>query len=192
MKNKKGFTMIELLIVIALISIILLLVMTSLTTQRKKARDSVRISDIQKIRLALDEYRLACGEFPQSLELAANNGCPPEVSLADFLPQIPKSPEYSSDSELFPTQGVDYFYAGLSTIPGGRCYEYHIATQLEYGADNNFTDGEQSQFLNADHDFAKFEGPTFTRACAGSDQDFANAENDSYGLYDFRSTQHDF
>lgn len=186
--NKKGFTIIELLIVIAIVAILLALVMASFDAQRKKSRDNVRISDIQTIRLALDNYRLSCGEFPEALELTANNGCQAGVSFADFIGNIPQSPSYSSTNQ---PSSLDYFYAGLSTSPGGRCYEYHIATQLEYGADNDFGDGEQSQFLDSDHDFAQFQGK-YDKRCRNSDLDFDNADDDTYGLYDFRSTKHDF
>lgn len=180
----------EIIIVVAIIGIIMSLVLVSFGKQQKKGRDNVRVADIQNLRLALDSYRLNCGEFPARLDLAANNGCESGVTFGDFILEIPVSPSYADGHNLFPTHGQDYFYAGLSTTTNGRCYEYHIATQLEYGADSNFADGEQSALLSADHDFEKYGGSTYTKKCQSAQEDFVNADDDSYGLYDFRSTKH--
>jgi prepilin-type N-terminal cleavage/methylation domain-containing protein len=190
-KHTKAFTMIELLVVISIIAILLVIILNSFNGHRKKARDNVRIADIQTIRLALDHYRLNCGEFPATLSLTANNGCNTGVSFGDFILEIPQSPEYAEGHMFFPSHGLDYFYAGLSNTVNGRCYEYHIATQLEYGADNSFADNEQGQFLGADHDYAYFAGSRYNQPCLGADEDFEDAEDDGHGLYDFRSAKYD-
>ncbi|PIS13297.1 MAG: prepilin-type cleavage/methylation domain-containing protein, partial [Candidatus Tagabacteria bacterium CG09_land_8_20_14_0_10_41_14] len=55
-KNKKGFTLIELLVVIAIIGILSSVVLASLNSARKKARDARRVADIKQIQLALEMY----------------------------------------------------------------------------------------------------------------------------------------
>ena len=53
---KKGFTLVELLVVIAIIAILSTLSVVALNSARAKARDARRLSDIKQIRTALDMY----------------------------------------------------------------------------------------------------------------------------------------
>jgi len=55
-KKNRGFTLIELLVVIAIIGILSSVVLTSLNSARKKARDARRQSDISQIALAMNMY----------------------------------------------------------------------------------------------------------------------------------------
>ncbi|MFT7016586.1 MAG: prepilin-type N-terminal cleavage/methylation domain-containing protein, partial [Candidatus Paceibacteria bacterium] len=72
--RKKGFTLIEMLVVIGIALTLLVIMLVNLNDSRKKARDNVRVADISTIRLALEEYRVACGVFPTRLDITANNG----------------------------------------------------------------------------------------------------------------------
>ncbi|MFA6464090.1 MAG: prepilin-type N-terminal cleavage/methylation domain-containing protein [Candidatus Paceibacterota bacterium] len=51
--HKKGFTLIELMVVISIISLLSSIVLTSLNTARVRARDARRMSDITELRNAL-------------------------------------------------------------------------------------------------------------------------------------------
>ena len=53
---KKGFTLVELIIVIAIIAVLSVSAMMLLTKWLSKSRDSRRLSDIQTIRKALDVW----------------------------------------------------------------------------------------------------------------------------------------
>ncbi len=53
---KKGFTLVELLVVIAIIAILSTLSVVALNSARAKARDARRLSDIKQIRTALEMY----------------------------------------------------------------------------------------------------------------------------------------
>jgi len=53
---KKGFTIIELLVVMAIIAILAAAALIGLSRQQAKARDTSRISDISKIRTYLADY----------------------------------------------------------------------------------------------------------------------------------------
>jgi len=65
-KNRnKGFTLIELLVVIAVIGLLASIVLVSLGSVRKKARDSRRLSDMKQIQLALELYYDDHNEYPE-------------------------------------------------------------------------------------------------------------------------------
>lgn len=61
---KKGFTLIELLVVIAIIGVLSSIVMSSISSARKKARDNQRISNFREFRTALDMYYTSHGSYP--------------------------------------------------------------------------------------------------------------------------------
>jgi len=192
-KRIKGFTLVELMVIVGLIAIMLVLILISLNRSRVKARDNVRVADIQTIRLALEEYRAQCGVFPDALDLTANNGrrgtC--IITLGDVLGEIPTAPERSNAS-LLSTSVVStasivngYFYAGLSTSINGPCYDYHLGVELEFAENNS---QNRSGYLDEDHDFEEGEG-TYSRRC-GVAPDFGSSNavtDDLNGLYDFRS-----
>ena len=64
MPRKKGFTLIELMVVIALIAIFSSIVMASFTTVRARNRDGKRVSDIREIEKALSLYQIENNVFP--------------------------------------------------------------------------------------------------------------------------------
>lgn len=62
---KKGFTLIEVLVVISLIGIFAALSLVSFTSAQKQARDTVRKSDLKQYQNALESYaNLKTGLFP--------------------------------------------------------------------------------------------------------------------------------
>jgi prepilin-type N-terminal cleavage/methylation domain-containing protein len=69
MSNKKnGFTLIEVLTVIAILGIIALLVFGNFIRSLKKARDSRRKQDLNQIRTALDVYYSVHEAYPTATE----------------------------------------------------------------------------------------------------------------------------
>jgi type II secretion system protein G len=124
--KKRGFTLIELLVVIAIIGILASVVLASLNTARRKARDAQRQSDIKQIKLALEFYFDDCSEYPTTLALATANGCPGTITFADFLPNIPTPPaggtlttyQYDRPGTTEYCVGVDMEGTGNSTVPG--------------------------------------------------------------------------
>lgn len=105
----RGFTLIELLVVIAIIGILSSVVVASLNSARKKARDARRVADVKQLQLALELYfdsSTGSGKYPANLNALAGN----------FIPKVPKDPD-----------GVtDYKYAPLAS-----CISYHLGTTLE-------------------------------------------------------------
>jgi general secretion pathway protein G len=62
--RKNGFTLVEVLIVIAIIAVLATLGITNFSAASKKARDSVRKSDLSAINQALVLYRSDRGNYP--------------------------------------------------------------------------------------------------------------------------------
>jgi len=74
-KKNKGFTIIEILIVIALIAILAVILLTRFKTQVYKANDSKRKEHLDKMKISLQEYYSDKQCFPQELE--CNQYLPP-------------------------------------------------------------------------------------------------------------------
>lgn len=67
MKNKKkGFTIIELLVVVAIIGVLSGVVLGNLSTARAKTRNVNRVSDIDQINKALELYAVGAKAFPST------------------------------------------------------------------------------------------------------------------------------
>jgi len=106
MKQRKGFTLVELLVVIAIIGLISTLAFVSLNSTRARARDAVRLSDVDSIQTALELYYSENDKYPsgtgcisqyQFRKLAkvciSSNGSDDWISdMEDIMPKIPNDP----------------------------------------------------------------------------------------------------
>jgi prepilin-type N-terminal cleavage/methylation domain-containing protein len=122
MKNKNnkksGFTLIELIVSVTIIALLTVVAMVSYTGTNRKARDSRRMADVEKIRMALELYRQGMGStYPSTLtSLTTNN--PPYLQA---IPVGPKSDTYTYNK----TGGYTYTLqatvedAGSSNLPNG-------------------------------------------------------------------------
>jgi len=86
MKNKKGFTLVEMLVVIAIIAILSSIFLVGLGGFRKQAYDTRRISDVQKIQTFLELYYNQNRAYPADLGLLAGLGTIPTdpISKLDY------------------------------------------------------------------------------------------------------------
>ncbi len=66
--NKKGFTLIEMLVVVAIIGLLSSVVVIGVGTARQNARDARRIADIRQIQSIVESYNLMHGSYPENLE----------------------------------------------------------------------------------------------------------------------------
>lgn len=67
MRNKNrqsGFTLVELLVILAIISFLVAAVFLALSRSRQKSRDAKRVADIKQISSALDLFNSHCGAYP--------------------------------------------------------------------------------------------------------------------------------
>ncbi|MBU1046219.1 type II secretion system GspH family protein [Patescibacteria group bacterium] len=102
---KRGFTLTELLVAIAIIGILSSVVLTSMSGTRERAKDGRRISDIKQIQLALELYYDVNSTYPAGVYGG---------ELDTFL-KISKDPD-----------GSNYIYSQLSS---GQ--DYHLGAVLQ-------------------------------------------------------------
>lgn len=109
--NKKGFTLIEMLVVMTIIGVLAGLILTGFDASRKTARDGRRMSDLEQIRSALEMYR-------------ADNASVYPAALATLVPTyiaaLPADP-----------RGYTYYYNRTSS------YAYDLCAYLETGGSDN-------------------------------------------------------
>jgi len=94
--RKRGFTLIEIIIVIVIIGLLTALVVGNLITSLKKSRDTRRKSDLDNIRSALEIYYEDNRRYPVLSEFTAGNNrlCIPvnDCSIKVYMEKVPKDP----------------------------------------------------------------------------------------------------
>ncbi len=88
--GNKGFSLIELLIVIAIIGILVATITVSFSDSRATARDAQRQSDLREIQIAIENYKRAEGQYPAQLSAL--------------------TPRYIVEMPLDPATGEEYLY----------------------------------------------------------------------------------
>lgn len=102
--SRLGFTMIEILVVVAIIALLTTIGIISYTQTNKKARDGKRKADMEQVRAALVLYRTDEGEYPESLDWDTMSPITSYISgtsLHDPLNEPYTQYSYSSDGSTF-------------------------------------------------------------------------------------------
>lgn len=89
MKNKKGFTLLELIIVIGIISIMVMLGSTVYSSVQKRSRDIKRKSDLYIIRSSLQLFKSDNSFYPSRIN---NENDDFNKNYLKIMPSDPKSP----------------------------------------------------------------------------------------------------
>jgi prepilin-type N-terminal cleavage/methylation domain-containing protein len=124
-RDNRGFTLVELLVVVALIALLSSFIMAALTTARARGRDAGRLAQITAIQQALQLYVTDHSSFPTTGTnptcLADSGTCwsgladtDPDIAtaLASYIPSLPADP--------LNTRGVgDRYLLYTGTLPHG-------------------------------------------------------------------------
>lgn len=88
-RNQSGFTLIELMVVMAIISILVLIAVPAFTSHVRQAREAVLKEDLFTMRSAIDSFTADKQKAPQSLDDLVQEG---------YLREIPEDPMTKSTS----------------------------------------------------------------------------------------------
>ncbi len=69
MTNQKGFTVVEVLIVVLIIGLVGTLAVVAVNSARTKQRDAVRLSNVRQVQSALEDYFNESNAYPPGTEL---------------------------------------------------------------------------------------------------------------------------
>ncbi len=83
-KLKHGFTLIELMVVISIISFMSTIVLASLNEVKDKAIDTVTVSNLQQIDMAIFQYKMDNGNYPPQTNLRSYD-CKCNPNFIPFL-----------------------------------------------------------------------------------------------------------
>jgi len=129
-KNKKGFTLIELLVVIAIIGLLSTLAVVSLTSARKKARDSKRVADMKQLQTAMEMFYNTYGTYKPTgcagagtaVSACTDTGA---AGLADFMAGIANFKDPSAPAGTLCTHTTG---GGGDCTPSSPCnYAFTVA-----------------------------------------------------------------
>lgn len=142
-KRKWAFTLIELLVVITIMGILATGAVNVFTTQLQKARDSTRISDLNALRNAIEQFYQDTTNYPTKSASFGDTTTWIGVYLQSWVPEDPRTTNASENSVF------DYLYnvsPDRNTIP---LQEYEISTHFEN--DGNITNRAETDGWDDDY-----------------------------------------
>ena len=114
-RGEAGFTLIELMIVMAIIAILASIAVPNYTANVKHAREAVLKEDLHTMRSAIDSYTYDKQKAPQSLD---------ELVQSGYLREIPKDPFTQRADTWVPAEGsslttLDETQGGIDDVHSG-------------------------------------------------------------------------
>ncbi len=123
-QREAGFTLIELMIVMAIIGVLATLAIPSFVSAIKHAREAVLKEDLQTMRGAIDSYTMDKQKAPQALDDLVQEG---------YLRAVPEDPMTHSKDTWVPDTS-DAMYSLDETEPG--------ITDVHSGSEDTGSDGQ--------------------------------------------------
>lgn len=121
--TSRGFTVLEFLIVIGIMTILIGLILVGLTAARKNARDQGRVSQVQSVVVGLAQFYDICRMYPPTLDGTIAYPCLDNKTLGSLMADI--------DAFAWNTAS-GYHYAALADpLDPGVCTGFHIGSDLE-------------------------------------------------------------
>lgn len=92
-QRARGFTLIEIMVVVAIIAVLATIVIVAYQGFGERSRDSQRTSDVSQIKIALDKYYADNSQYPDAC--GGTEDCPVTAlatPLSQYLKQMPSDP----------------------------------------------------------------------------------------------------
>jgi len=118
MKHQKGFTLIELTIVIVILSILSVVLLVGRDKQIAQARNTERVYEIKAINDATQQYFVDHSSWPANLKSTLTEVCDSNLIPKDCINLIPLTPNYLTEIPQDPLleEGTGY----LISVVNGR------------------------------------------------------------------------
>ena len=119
--NRRGFTLIELMLVVIIIGVLAMMVMPRLVGRSEEARTAAGKADISNISVGLDMFEMHIGHYPASLDELMQKGSNPDTWKGPYLKKAPKDPwgrEYHYKCPGTHNSDYDLYSAGPNGIEG--------------------------------------------------------------------------
>lgn len=134
-KAQQGFTIIELLIVIAIIAILALLVLNNFRGAQAKARDSARINDINNMHTKLEEYYNENSAYPSTFTASTfpgiDGGSLIDADGNSVVIHAPVADQAAADAVTNPGNSNEYLYIPFPTSCTDNCTGYVLKSFVE-------------------------------------------------------------
>jgi general secretion pathway protein G len=134
--RSRGFTILELLVIIAIIAILASAILVSLNGTQEKARDTRRMEDMSSLQKALQLYMIGNGHYPVETSTTTLTGSDPVMSAliaSGAIAQTPTDPSspVSDYSYISNQMGNEYWL--------GFCLETDTIANHTKGCGNTVT-----------------------------------------------------
>ncbi len=129
---KKGFTLVEILVVIAIIDLLATIIMISLSGVGEKGNNARRIEDIRSLHTALISYYY--NETPYHFPNAADSMLDSSELASSYIIEIPEDPDPLDNGyfyEAFQRDG-----SSACTTAGNNCKQFILCADLEPAGDS--------------------------------------------------------
>lgn len=120
MKMKRGFSLIELLVVIGIMGTLITILLPNFIGARQRGQDARRKLDLEQIRSALEQYRSVNGSYPDLLSTL--------TSGTVYISTLPTDPQAGYSYQFTPLP------ASCTTAGPTFCTDYTIGAFLTTGA----------------------------------------------------------
>ncbi len=116
MKNRKGFTLVEMLIVIVIIGVLAAAILPNLLGTKDKAQDTARIAGVNNLHTAIISYSHVAGEYPAICGNAASlmTDANTKQIMSAQVDKIPTDPNKNNEFKINNTDVKgNYGYCGI-------------------------------------------------------------------------------
>lgn len=127
----KGFSLIELLIVVAIIGVLSSIVIAALSSSQAKGRDSKRVSDIKNIEVSLKLYYLDYGRYPTNIYDATTGLAPTYMAVVPYDSRAGTCSSTGNGAGCYKYIAINRSSTGVCNSTTRIAVSYHLAAILE-------------------------------------------------------------